>query len=37
MDEDFGQSENGVYKRVVVFFDDEGKADFEKKRVEEVA
>jgi hypothetical protein len=32
LDEDFGQSENGVYKRVVVFFDDEGKADYEKSR-----
>ena len=28
LDEDFGASENGTYKRVQVFFDDEGRAEF---------
>jgi hypothetical protein len=28
LDEDFGNLDNGIYKRVMVFFDDEGKAEF---------
>jgi superoxide dismutase len=28
LDEDFGALDNGVYKRVMVFFDDEGRAEF---------
>ena len=32
LDEDFGVLDNGIYKRVQVFFDDEGKADFLKER-----
>jgi hypothetical protein len=28
LDEDFGSLDNGVYKRVVVFFDDDGKTEF---------
>ena len=28
LDEDFGSLDNGVYKRVMVFFDDEGRAEF---------
>ncbi len=32
LDEDFGNLDNGVYKRCVVFFDDDGKADFERER-----
>jgi P4 family phage/plasmid primase-like protien len=28
LDEDFGTLDNGVYKRVVVFFDDEGRVDY---------
>jgi hypothetical protein len=28
LDEDFGNVDNGVYRRVVVFFDDEGKTAF---------
>ena len=28
LDEDFGSLDNGVYKRVVVFFDDDGKPEF---------
>jgi P4 family phage/plasmid primase-like protien len=28
LDEDFGNLDNGIYKRVMVFYDDEGKADF---------
>jgi P4 family phage/plasmid primase-like protien len=32
LDEDFGSLENGMYKRVQVFFDDEGRADFLRDR-----
>jgi len=32
LDEDFGTLDAGVYKRIRVFFDDEGKADFVKER-----
>ncbi len=32
LDEDFGNLDNGVYKRCVVFFDDEGKQEFEGER-----
>ena len=32
LDEDFGNLDNGVYKRCVVFFDDDGKTDFERER-----
>lgn len=33
LDEDFGVLDNGIYKRVQVFFDDEGKADFLRERI----
>jgi P4 family phage/plasmid primase-like protien len=32
LDEDFGTLDNGVYKRVVVFFDDEGRVDYMAER-----
>jgi P4 family phage/plasmid primase-like protien len=32
LDEDFGVAEGGVYKRIQVFFDDEGRIDFLKER-----
>jgi len=32
LDEDFGNLDNGVYKRCIVFFDEDGKADFERER-----
>ena len=32
LDEDFGLAENGMYRRVLVFFDDEGRADFLRER-----
>ena len=28
LDEDFGNLDNGIYKRVMVFYDDEGRAEF---------
>ena len=33
LDEDFGSLENGTYRRVVVFFDDEGRTDFMAERI----
>lgn len=33
LDEDFGNLDNGIYKRVVVFIDDDGKEDFMKERM----
>lgn len=35
LEEDFGNLDNGVFKRVVVFFDDEGKNEFIESRKEE--
>ena len=32
LDEDFGNLDNGIYKRVVVFFDEEGKEEFQRER-----
>ena len=36
LDEDFGTLDAGIYKRVVVFFDDDAKEEFIKERSEEV-
>jgi len=33
LDEDFGNLDNGIYRRVVVFFEDSGKAEFEAARL----
>jgi P4 family phage/plasmid primase-like protien len=32
LEEDFGNLDNGIFKRVAVFFDDDGKAEFEQER-----
>jgi phage/plasmid-associated DNA primase len=37
LDEDFGNLDNGVYKRCVVFFDEEGKEEFVASRREEAS
>ena len=34
LDEDFGNLDGGVYKRVMVFFDDEGRAEFLAERAQ---
>jgi phage/plasmid-associated DNA primase len=35
LEDDFGNLDNGVFKRCVVFFDDDGKAEFERERLSE--
>ena len=35
LEEDFGSLDNGMFKRCVVFFDDDGKAEFHKERAPE--
>jgi hypothetical protein len=35
LEDDFGNLDNGVFKRCVVFYDDDGKADFERERQSE--